>query len=129
MKISSMLDVYLSSHLLLGKLRHTEAWLERKQGWEKVSHTGLAPGGGVFWVRSPWRCAVVSTDNPAGAHPGTGCRLPSAQAGARQGRGRGGTGAELPSSGASDKGLQGLGAPGRCDKAAGRRGGSWGAAT
>lgn len=86
-----------------------------KYGGEEVSHTGLAQaeaGSGCVTHRGTL-CAVVPRETRAGSDPAR----PS-QAVNPQRAGGGGAWAGLPGSGASDKGLKGLGAPERCDKAA-----------
>lgn len=60
-----------------------------KWGREEVSHTGLARGGGRFWVHSSQRGAAVPRETQAGADPRWGPAkrsVPSAQAGAEPGR-------------------------------------------
>lgn len=85
-------------------------------------------GGSITHRFGPRRRPVLGAQLAEGRRGPQGdsgrCRPPPGprQAVSPQRAGEGGAGAGLPSSGASDKDLQGLGAPGRCDKAAGGRG-------
>lgn len=84
----------------MGRKYHTQVWPQAEAGSGCVT----AEGSCAIWF--PERVGQIQT--PA---------WPS-QAVSPQRAGGGGPGAGLPGSGASDKGLKGLGAPGRCDKAA-----------